>query len=68
MTYAFTAINTETGSTIGVAFLGESGYLPLANMPKFTVYSEAQDYADKLNHDNGLTGVEAWKIVASSMR
>ena len=68
MDYAFTAISTETGASIGVAFLGESGYLPVANMPEFTAYTDAQDYADKLNADNGLTGLEAWKIVASSMR
>ena len=67
MTYAFAAILTETGSTIGVAFLGESGHWPLSNMPEFTVYSEAMDYADKLNLDNGLDFEAAWKIIASTM-
>ena len=68
MTYAFTAISTETGASIGVAFLGESGHLPVANMPEFTSYMAAIDYADKLNLDNGLDFEAAWKIVSSSMR
>lgn len=66
--YAFTAILTETGSSIGIAFSGEAGHLAVANMPEFTVYSDAQDYADKLNLENGLNNLEAWKIIASSMR
>ena len=68
MTYAFTAILTDTGASVGVAFQGEAGHMPVANMPEFTVYSDAQDYADKLNLDSGLTSLEAWKIIASSMR
>ena len=69
MEFAFTAITTETGTnTVAAALQDVGGYSRLSNMPEFETYPEAMDYADKLNTDMGLTTLEAWKIVASSMR
>jgi len=68
MDFAFTAVTTDTGSTVGAAVKGERGYSRLSNMPEFTTYDQAQEYADELNTKLGLTTLEAWKIVASTMR
>jgi hypothetical protein len=66
--FAFTAVTTETGATVGAAVKDEPGYSKLSNMPEFGTYQEAQDYADELNAKLRLTTLDAWKIVASSMR
>ena len=66
--FAFTAIITETGAGIGVAYQDMAGHFTTSNTPTFKAYPEAQEYADKLNADMGLSTLEAWKIVASSMR
>jgi len=68
MEFAFTAVTTETGATVGAAVKDEPGYCKLSNMPEFETYQEAQDYADELNAKLRLTTLDAWKIVASSMR
>ena len=66
--FAFTAIITDTGAGIGVAYQDMAGHYTISNTPTFKAYPEAQDYADKLNTDMGLSTLEAWKIIASSMR
>ena len=68
MEFAFTAIITETGSSIGIAYQDTAGHYTMSNVPTFDTYSEAQDYADTMNIKLGLTTLEAWKIVASSMK
>ena len=68
MTFAFTAVIGAAGSTIGAAVENVRGYSKLSNMPEFATYAQAQDYADELNAKLGLTTLEAWKIVASTMR
>ena len=44
------------------------GHANFLGAPEFETYAEAMDYADTLNADMGLSTLEAWKIVASSMR
>ena len=68
MEFAFTAVTTETGATIGAAIKGERGYSRLSNMPEFKTMNDAMDYADELNNKLGLSNLEAWKITASTMR
>ena len=69
MEFAFTAVTTNDGkNTVGAALQDVGGYSRLSNMPEFETYPEAMDYADKLNTDMGLSTLEAWKIIASSMR
>ena len=46
MEFAFTAVTTETGATIGAAIKGERGYSRLSNMPEFKTMNDAMDYAD----------------------
>ena len=67
---AFVAIMVDGGrGTVGVAYQGESGYYRLGNMPEFETYPEAQKYAEELNTERlGLSTLEAWQIIASSMR
>jgi hypothetical protein len=66
--FAFTAVTTDTGATVGAAIQDISGYSNLSNMPEFKTYAEAMEYADTLNDKLGLTTLEAWRIVASTMR
>ena len=66
--FAFTAIITDTGAGIGVAYQDIPGHFTTSNMPTFKAYPEAQDYADTLNTKLGLSSLEAWKIIASSMK
>ena len=68
MTFAFTAVIGAAGSTIGAAIENVRGYSKLSNMPEFKTYPEAHDYAEELNTKLGLSSLEAWKIVASTMR
>ena len=68
MEFAFTAVTTETGATIGAAIKGERGYSKLSNMPEFKTIEAAMNYADELNNKLGLSNLEAWKITASTMR
>tara|TARA_R110000765_G_scaffold55185_2_gene109617 strand:+ start:128 stop:388 length:261 start_codon:yes stop_codon:yes gene_type:complete len=66
--FAFVAIITETGASVGVAYQDTAGHFTMSNMPSFKVYADAMDYADTLNTKLGLSSLEAWKITASSMR
>ena len=66
--FAFTAIITDTGAGIGVAYQDMAGHFTTSNTPTFKAYPEAQDYADTLNTKLGLSSLEAWKIIASSMK
>ena len=68
MEFAFTAITTETGASLAIATKGERGYSIMLEVPSFPSYSEADDYANELNAKLGLSTLDAWKIVASSMR
>ena len=68
MEFAFTAIITETGATIGAATRDIQGHSTLSNMPEFKTYGAASDFAEILNAKLGLSTLEAWKIVASSMK
>ena len=66
--FAFTAVTTDTGATVGAAIQDISGYSILSNMPEFKTMNDAMDYADELNNKLGLSNLEAWKITASTMR
>ena len=66
--FAFVAVTTDTGATVGAAIQDISGYSTLSNMPEFKTYAEAREYAEELNTRLGLTTLEAWRIVASTMR
>ena len=66
--FAFTAVTTDTGATVSAAIQDISGYSNLSNMPEFKTYAEADTYATELNSKLGLSSLEAWKIVASTMR
>lgn len=64
----YVAVITDNGASIGIAQKGVKGYFTLDNMPEFETYAKAMDYADTLNDKLGLSSLEAWKIVASTMR
>ena len=64
----YVAVITETGASIGIAKQGVKGYFTLDNMPEFKTYNEAMDHADALNSSGGISSLDAWKIVASTMR
>ena len=66
--FAFTAISTEAGASIGVAYRNQRGHYLLEDQPTFDSYPKAQEHADAMNVKLGLTGLEAWQIIASSMR
>ena len=66
--FAFPAVTTDTGATVGAAIQDITGYSTLSNMPEFKTYAEADTYATELNNKLGLTTLEAWRIVASTMR
>ena len=64
----YVAVITDNGASIGIAQQDIRGYFTLDNMPEFWTYREAQEYAEELNTKLGVTPLEAWQIVASSMR
>ena len=64
----YVAVITDNGASIGIAQQDIRGYFTLDNMPEFWTYREAQEYAEELNTKLGVTPVEAWHIVAASMR
>ena len=68
MSQAFTAVTTETGVTIGMATENIRGYYLLDNMPEFKTYAEADAVAEEFNSKMGLSKLDAFKIVASTMR
>lgn len=65
--HAFTAVITDEGYIIGRADYGKTGYTPLKVAP-YKSFEEAKAAANKLNKDLGLTPLEAWHIVADTMR
>jgi len=69
--HAYTAvIHSEKGvamTIIGRADFGTAGYTPHKNRV-FGTHKEAQEFADELNEDLGLTKLEAWLIVNDTMR
>ena len=64
----YVAVITDAGTSIGIAKQDIRGYFTLDNMPEFKTYDQAMEYADTLNSKLGLSSLEAWKIVASTMR
>ena len=64
----YVAVITETGASIGIAKQDIRGYYTLDNMPEFETYADAMEHADALNSNSGLSSLEVWKIVASTMR
>ena len=64
----YVAVITDAGASIGIAKQDIRGYFTLDNMPEFKTYDQAMEYADTLNSKLGLSSLEAWKIVASTMR
>ena len=64
----YVAVITDAGASIGIAKQDIKGYFTLDNMPELETYAEAMDYADTLNSKLGVSSLEAWKIVASTMR
>lgn len=64
---AFTAVLVREGFGVGVAAEDEAGYWPLPDHGTFKTWDGAQAEADRLNEGLGLTKVQAWHIVASSM-
>ena len=69
MDFAFTAVPTESGNkyTLGVAHRNQKGFSRVSGF-EFETYDGAQARADGFNADIGLAKLEAWKIVASTMR
>ena len=70
--FAFTAVtivNTDEWThTIGMAYKDQPGFSRPVAFSTFENYDDAQAHADLLNQDIGLTKLEAWKIVASTMK
>ncbi len=70
--FAFTAIVTGDGTTdafiIGRADEHVPGYTPCPEYGEFKSYDAAKAQADTLNRAVGLSPVDAWTIVASTMR
>ena len=66
--FAFVAVITDDGAKLGMAIENVSGHANFLGAPEFQTYSEAQDRAEELNTNMGLTESEAWKIVASTLR
>lgn len=69
--HAYTpVIHEEKGvamTILGRADFGTSGYTPCKNRV-FETHKEAQEFADELNQDLGLTKLEAWILVMDTMR
>lgn len=66
--WAWTAVVTGAGCSIGVADQDVAGYSPLRETLLFPTWDEAQAEADRRNERMGLTRHEAELIVISSMR
>ena len=65
---AYVSVTTDSGFAIGLAHRGVRGYTPLPALPTFASLEEAEAYVKSLNHTAfGLTSLDAWKIVASTM-
>ena len=63
---ALTAPYPKVGAMIGVVVENEAGYHPTPWF--FPTMEAAEKYAKEYNGKLGLTPLEAWRIVASSMR
>ncbi|MBE3086271.1 MAG: hypothetical protein IMZ64_08655 [Bacteroidetes bacterium] len=63
--HAFGPVIYGKGFSVGRAEEGVPGFTP--TRPYCATYKEAQDHADALNKQLGLTPKEAWEIVASTM-
>ena len=65
--HAYTAVVLEDGYGVGRADYGIPGYTPLKVAP-YQSFEEAKTAANMLNKDLGLNPLEAWHIVADTMR
>lgn len=70
--FAYTAVVTGDGTRdayiVGRADQHVAGHTPCPEYGEFNNYAAAKARADALNHALGLTPIEAWKIVATTMR
>ena len=64
---AFTAIVDSRGFSIGLAERDVAGYTPMPKFGQFESYEAARRTADQENRELGLSPIEAFEIVASSM-
>lgn len=64
--HAFTATVTERGFGIGQADEGIPGYTPVEGT--FPTYEAAQAKAESMNIELGLSKMDSWEIVASTMQ
>ncbi len=64
---AFTAIVDSTGYSVGLAERDVADYSPCPHFGKFPSWDAAKRKADAENKALGLSAVDAFEIVASSM-
>jgi hypothetical protein len=64
---AYTPVVDEDGYTIGLADRGVAGYTPQPGFGKFPSWEAARDRAKVENERLGLSELEAFAIVASTM-
>jgi hypothetical protein len=66
---AYVSVIADNGFAIGLARQGVRGYTPLPTHGTFTSSDAAEAYVKSLNATElGLKSLEAWKIVASTIR
>jgi hypothetical protein len=66
---AYVSVIADRSFAIGLAHRGVRGYTPLPAHGTFTSSDAAEAYVKSLNATElGLESLEAWKIVASTMR
>ena len=68
MDKAYTAVIADQGSIVAEVILGMKGYLPRPEFGTFPNHNDAEAKAQELNTSRGISSMDAWLIVASSMR
>ena len=68
MDTAFTAVIADNGSIVAQVVLGIKGYLPRPEYGTFPNHNDADAKAKELNAGINVSSMDAWLIVASSMR
>jgi hypothetical protein len=66
MKQAWTSIITDDGFSLGLATEGIRGYMRTSAW--FPTYDEATATADRMNQQDGITVLQAHRIVASSIK
>lgn len=66
LAYAYAAVASGNGWTLGVAVANESGYCPVGGK-SFASFEEASAFADGLNEHIGLGHETATRIIISTM-